>query len=1095
MTTKVKLTSSLWADDEENYIKTWGRRAVFCNQEEASTARDYLTSYLKVNHTGEGKEKFDNILSPAIFNNLHVANWIIRFNAISTLAISFPLYDSDIGAERSGENARQVNLIVERCGDDHPMVREAAIETAGKVLEQFWEILSSDSRMSLLAVLERSTRDRSCVSIRLAAVGAYAKLSTNLLASSALALALSRLSHVLHDPSPHVTGAMLAVVKEMVLTVSVESIAKQLLDNMMGLETFLSRLSYYRSRYLSHDMTEEQYHQWRDCLNPYIQFVLHTLYLEPTRTSPSRQAAVILELSKKYPLGILAIPDIIGKVLLDTPSAEKMVEEYVEHTLSGGNSNAASEEKSEPVPKAKAKRKAKAKATSTSSQLDKEIEENEKEDEEKAAENEDSPAPSAKAKGKRAAKKKAANTSKRSKIDVEKEEEARVMGKSLTRSVIWSEVGVAIMRSLTIKSTQMARNENEKCEENENDDEYEVENTQSKKESTVQNMHRKPSPQWFYLHVAGKIAAFLLKPIGVLRHALVSDPGSISLGPLSMSGKIYTLLKNVKNGYLSFDTYESIIQNGPLNDCVLDIMEALKLDWRTKEEKEDDSEDEDEDSTSGDRFSLNVNGTRMYKLICKSVKDAMNEYMMSCSESVMANVSSKINDCFENLIGLLSHPLIIRWGVTAEIITELLEKIHDLTPKMAVAAGVALSKDDVRLLDQSVGKDNSKINAKLEELRVKASSFAETCLVDESDNTCAILTRTACRCSVVEALVAIPTVRQSLSPLIFVGTAFSTRLAILTIHRAISSPFAKFPVVEQTINQIKLIPSKSEQQQQNSADSLDPLANASKWPCPFYDSALYALANRVARMGLRIFAHHQIVILNSDGESSSKPGKKPKSKAKAKVKSALKKNKEEEIIPNTDASNPASVPLLQSEGDYVPSIHSSINDLVHAFRNIDLDDVLNGSVFEENDSNEEKTVTDEQHDAESGDEDQKKKAKKFPKAKNNKNNKRVKNSESEIDKKQNKAQIWRTLAEKRPLSVVRGLLESVEISLDWFRLTRSIKLDSLEFREEGEDSDEEEEAKEIFDKILQVKEGFDNLIKGKNPEFKYFDDSAMVEVN
>lgn len=1084
-------------------------------------------------------------MSPIIFNNLHVANWIVRFNAISALAISFPLYDSDIGADRDIENARQVNLIVERCGDDHPTVRESAIDASGRILERFWEILSSDSRMSLLSVLERSTRDRSSNSIRLAAVNAYKRAAQNLLASSSIALSLTRLTHTLFDPHPPVVTSILNTVREMVTIVSVESVAKQLIDSMLNIKVLLSRVAFLKSRHLSQDLSDEQYQNATESYFPSIQFVLHTLYIEPTRTDSRRQALILLELAKESPLGLMAAKGVIGKVIMDTPATQKALEEFVESL--GGYSEGTKADK-KPVAKRKAKAKGKSKAKkiddedeiivpASSSSDDEQAEEIEvksvkktskrkakakrgtkiedevKEDNEEGglAENQsDENDGDGDIANEKSLKRAPAAKRKRVKISTEEDLERMEIAKRVIQAMVWGELGVACMRALSSKSRNIVLKKQSQGEvDNEQGEEDEEENNYlaNSKKDPVKNLHSQPTSQWSVLHVLAKIAAFLLKPLGNLLQAVNDDP-TLSLGPAHISSKLRTLFKEVKTGSAGPSSVEAILRCGPLADGLFDVLEALKTPLF-------DEEIDMDDMTTFNEEILEENNARksLYKFIEKGFKSASNNFMLACSDSPLSNSSDNIDEAFDCFLSLASHPLCVRWGLTWELVVELLDKLHSLAPRIAVAAGAELDDSDIKMLDDEA-KTKKQIETKKNELKLKAVTVAEQCLVSANDGSCALLTRSACRCSMIEALVSIPHVRKFCTKDTFVNLALTTKFVISALKQMAKRACLQFPTNPSSLKEFDEITNGRKDiikgSKTNSADSLDPVANTMSWPGPYHDTAIFAIAVRIARMGLRIVGHHELAVSSMGGA--------------VKGASKMKKTVKSRLADKNGTSENNRTPLL-ADDEHNCTIEGLMGGLIQSIQSIDISDVFEssskndnnkrGNIIEDEDededeegANKENENTDEselEHSNHNEDSKTKKmtlkklQPKKQSKAKPNPKTavKRVKAITSDLTSSFDAKAVWSSLQTCRPLSTIRGLSETIDFALECTRWSRCVSFSSSSSDSQLNDTDENNDQSEkqmtiaTIETLERLRKGFDVLLGTKEKQLKLLLNSEL----
>ena len=185
----------------EQSIIEWMRRALFSSTRVAERVR-FLLSEL---HLAQRTKEIDDILSryygPILFRHTKVANWEVRFNAIALLCAAFPVMPPDRTAIEFEEKlTAQFRVLKDAMEDPNEGVRKCAVVGTGRIVRDFWEVLSIEQIALVLdCVVEKAGRDKNSVKTRMSSIGAISLILDNPLSHGVMAELLPSTKNLLND--------------------------------------------------------------------------------------------------------------------------------------------------------------------------------------------------------------------------------------------------------------------------------------------------------------------------------------------------------------------------------------------------------------------------------------------------------------------------------------------------------------------------------------------------------------------------------------------------------------------------------------------------------------------------------------------------------------------------------------------------------------------------------------------------------------------------------------------------------------------------------------------------------------------------------
>ena len=187
----------------EQSIAEWMRKALFTSTRVAERVRFLLSEI----HLATRSKEIDDMLSrnygPILFRNTKVANWEVRFNAIALLCAAFPVMPPDRTAIEFEEKlTAQFRVLKDSMEDPNEAVRKCAVVGTGRILRDFWEVLTIEQiAMVLDCVTEKAGRDKKSVKTRTSSIDAISLILDNPLSHGVMAELLPSTKQLLNDES------------------------------------------------------------------------------------------------------------------------------------------------------------------------------------------------------------------------------------------------------------------------------------------------------------------------------------------------------------------------------------------------------------------------------------------------------------------------------------------------------------------------------------------------------------------------------------------------------------------------------------------------------------------------------------------------------------------------------------------------------------------------------------------------------------------------------------------------------------------------------------------------------------------------------
>ena len=190
----------------EQSITDWMRKALFTCTGTAERVRFLLSEIHSVTRTKEIDEMLSRYYGPILFRHTKVANWEVRFNAIALLCAAFPVIPPDRTAIEFEEKLTiQFRVLKDSMEDPNEAVRKCAVVGTGRILRDFWEVLTIEQiAMVLDCMAQKAGRDKKSVKTRMASIDALSLIVDNPLSHGVLMELLPSTCQLLNDESPAV---------------------------------------------------------------------------------------------------------------------------------------------------------------------------------------------------------------------------------------------------------------------------------------------------------------------------------------------------------------------------------------------------------------------------------------------------------------------------------------------------------------------------------------------------------------------------------------------------------------------------------------------------------------------------------------------------------------------------------------------------------------------------------------------------------------------------------------------------------------------------------------------------------------------------
>ncbi len=190
----------------EQVITEWMKKALFCSVRIAERVR-YLLSTL---HSSMRTPLIDELLSryygPVLFRHTKVANWEVRFNAIALLAAAFPVMQPERTTIEFEEKLTfQFRVLKDAMEDPNESVRKCAVRGVGRILSEFWELLTIEQiAMVLDTMVQKCGRDKKSFQTRICVIDALSGIMSNPLTHGVMTEVLPGTLSLFHDENPFV---------------------------------------------------------------------------------------------------------------------------------------------------------------------------------------------------------------------------------------------------------------------------------------------------------------------------------------------------------------------------------------------------------------------------------------------------------------------------------------------------------------------------------------------------------------------------------------------------------------------------------------------------------------------------------------------------------------------------------------------------------------------------------------------------------------------------------------------------------------------------------------------------------------------------
>ena len=193
----------------EQSVMDWMRKALFTSVKTAERVRFLLSEFHSTTRTAQIDELLSRYYGPILFRNTKVANWEVRFNAIALVCAAFPVMPPDRTAIEFEEKlTSQFRVLKDAMEDPNESVRKCAVVGTGRILRDFWEVLTIEQiAMVLDAIIEKCGKDKKSWKTRVCSIDAVSLIVDNPLSHGVLSEVFSTSSYcrnLFNDDSPQV---------------------------------------------------------------------------------------------------------------------------------------------------------------------------------------------------------------------------------------------------------------------------------------------------------------------------------------------------------------------------------------------------------------------------------------------------------------------------------------------------------------------------------------------------------------------------------------------------------------------------------------------------------------------------------------------------------------------------------------------------------------------------------------------------------------------------------------------------------------------------------------------------------------------------
>lgn len=172
----------------EQSLTEWMRKALFATTKTAERVRFLLSEIHGTRRSAEIDSLLSRFYGPILFRHTKVANWEVRFNAVALLCAAFPVMPPDRSAIEFEEKLTvQFRILKDSMEDPNESVRKVSVVGTGRILRDFWEVLTIEQIAMVLDTLsEKCAKDRHSSKTRIAAVNAVSLIIDNPLSHGVL---------------------------------------------------------------------------------------------------------------------------------------------------------------------------------------------------------------------------------------------------------------------------------------------------------------------------------------------------------------------------------------------------------------------------------------------------------------------------------------------------------------------------------------------------------------------------------------------------------------------------------------------------------------------------------------------------------------------------------------------------------------------------------------------------------------------------------------------------------------------------------------------------------------------------------------------
>ena len=193
----------------EQSVMDWMRKALFTSVKTAERVRFLLSEFHSTTRTAPIDELLSRYYGPILFRHTKVANWEVRFNAIALVCAAFPVMPPDRTAIEFEEKlTSQFRVLKDAMEDPNESVRKCAIVGTGRILRDFWEVLTIEQiAMVLDTIIEKCAKDKKSWKTRVCAIDAVSLIVDNPLSHGVLSEVFASSSYgknLFNDDSPQV---------------------------------------------------------------------------------------------------------------------------------------------------------------------------------------------------------------------------------------------------------------------------------------------------------------------------------------------------------------------------------------------------------------------------------------------------------------------------------------------------------------------------------------------------------------------------------------------------------------------------------------------------------------------------------------------------------------------------------------------------------------------------------------------------------------------------------------------------------------------------------------------------------------------------